>query len=102
MWWDASMCGQRLHYCIGRAHDLVHDCDSLCDDAQDEALGLAETEEGSAYGTYLDADVLFRLTPGPQQVLRRLTPFTHTAAPLNEPLACVSWEQRLTTVAIRV
>ena len=80
------MCGQRVHVRSGRAHDLVHDCDSLRNDAQDEALGLAETEEGRAYGAYLDADVLFRPTPGPQQVPRRLTPSTYTAAPLNEPL----------------
>ena len=86
MWRDAGMCGQRLHVRSGHAHDLAHDCDSLSDDAQDEALGLAETEEGRACGTYLDADVLFRLTPGPQQVPRRPTPFTYSAAPLNVAL----------------
>lgn len=41
---------------------------ALLNHPQDEALGLAETDEGRDYGTYLDADVLFRLTPGLQQV----------------------------------
>ena len=76
-YWNIQVCCLVRHdhvlklECIsstGRADELHLQVIALCIPSQDEALGLAETNEGRAYGTYIDADVLFRLTPGPHQV----------------------------------